>query len=108
VGGDGQRHLYCGATPVFVDVDRATYNIDPMQVASKLTPRTKAIIAVHLFGLCADINAFVVCCRRASRLSRTRRAPLARAPHDSRRRSWDAAAFSFHPRKSITTAKAAW
>jgi dTDP-4-amino-4,6-dideoxygalactose transaminase len=52
--------LYCGATPVFVDVDRTTFNIDPARVAAKVTARTKAIIAVHLFGLCADVDAIAV------------------------------------------------
>ncbi|HEX6362966.1 MAG TPA: aminotransferase class I/II-fold pyridoxal phosphate-dependent enzyme, partial [Albitalea sp.] len=49
--------LYCGATPVLADVDRHTYNVDPADVRRKLTPRTKAVIAVHLFGLCADMEA---------------------------------------------------
>ncbi|HYD56820.1 MAG TPA: aminotransferase class I/II-fold pyridoxal phosphate-dependent enzyme, partial [Burkholderiales bacterium] len=49
--------LYCGATPVFVDIDRETFNLDPEQLAAKVTKRTKAIIAVHLFGLCADMDA---------------------------------------------------
>src|SRR5262245_30590754 len=41
--------LYCNATPVLVDVDPHTYNIDPAAVARALSPRTRAIIAVHLF-----------------------------------------------------------
>jgi dTDP-4-amino-4,6-dideoxygalactose transaminase len=49
--------VHCGATPVFVDVRDDSYNIDPEQVAAAVTPRTKAIIIVHLFGLCADMNA---------------------------------------------------
>jgi dTDP-4-amino-4,6-dideoxygalactose transaminase len=44
--------LYCGATPVFVDVDRTTFNIDARQVSAKINQQTKAIIPVHLFGLC--------------------------------------------------------
>jgi dTDP-4-amino-4,6-dideoxygalactose transaminase len=49
--------VHCGATPVFVDVCPESYNINPAAVADVLTPRTKAVIAVHLFGLCADIDA---------------------------------------------------
>jgi len=96
--------LYCGATPVFVDVDRVTYNIDPEDVARKITPRTRAVIAVHLFGLCADIEGLrrvlpsnvkivedAACAAGASYQG----APAGGLGH--------AAAFSFHPRKSITT-----
>lgn len=43
-----------GATPVFVDIDPRTFNLDVEQVAEKVTPRTKAIVPVHLFGQCAD------------------------------------------------------
>jgi dTDP-4-amino-4,6-dideoxygalactose transaminase len=48
---------YCGANPVFVDVDPATYTMDPDRVADRITPRTKAILPVHLYGQPADLAA---------------------------------------------------
>lgn len=95
---------YCGATPIFADVDRATNNIVAHDVAEKITPRTKAIIVVHLFGLCADMEAIrdVVgndipivedaACAAGASYKGTPAGGLGIA-----------AAFSFHPRKSITT-----
>jgi perosamine synthetase len=50
---------YCGATPVFVDVDPRTFNLDPAQVAARITPRTKAIMAVHLYGHPADMDPLI-------------------------------------------------
>ena len=49
--------LFCGATPVFADIDPSTCNIDPFSVAGLVTDKTKAIIAVHLYGHPADLNA---------------------------------------------------
>jgi dTDP-4-amino-4,6-dideoxygalactose transaminase len=48
-----------GARPVFVDIDRATFNIDAHRVASAVTSKTKAIMPVHLFGQCADMGPIV-------------------------------------------------
>ncbi|MGI9258387.1 MAG: DegT/DnrJ/EryC1/StrS family aminotransferase [Gammaproteobacteria bacterium] len=45
-----------GAKPVFVDIDRQTYNLDPAQLASRVTDRTKAIMPVSLYGQCADLD----------------------------------------------------
>ncbi len=50
---------FAGATPVFVDVDPATWTIDPQRIEDAITPRTKAIIPVHLYGLPADMHMIV-------------------------------------------------
>ena len=55
---------YCGATPVYVDVDPVTYTIDPHLVETKITPRTKAILPVHLYGQSADLDPLLEIGRR--------------------------------------------
>ena len=95
--------MYCGAKPVFVDIDPNTFNIDPLQVASKISKNTKAIIAVHLFGLCADIDAIK---KIAPNIPIIEDAACAAGGIYKNRSAGSlgiAAAFSFHPRKSITT-----
>lgn len=56
--------LHQGAVPVFVDVQSNSYNLDPAQIARHVTPRTKALIVVHLFGLPADMDEINAAARR--------------------------------------------
>lgn len=56
--------IQCGATPVFVDIDPKTYNIDPAQIEAKITSRTKAVIPVHLFGQPSDMNPIIDIARK--------------------------------------------
>lgn len=96
--------LYCGAVPVFADVRRDTYNIDPEDVAKRITPRTKAVIPVHLFGLCADIDAIRAILPSGVQIIEDA-ACASGAAYKGKPAGGlgDMAAFSFHPRKSITT-----
>src|SRR4051794_20680459 len=55
---------HSGATPVFVDIDSETYNIDPVPVADAITPRTRAILAVHQMGMPCDLRALVALAKR--------------------------------------------
>lgn len=96
--------LYCGATPVFADVDLHSYNIAPEQIRLKLTSKTKAVIVVHLFGLCADMAAIKdVLPQRVSILEDAACASGASYNGVFAGGLGDAASFSFHPRKIITT-----
>jgi len=56
--------LYCGATPVFVDVDARTRTMDPAQLESRITPRTRAVIPVHLYGHPADMDSIMEVAKR--------------------------------------------
>ena len=96
--------MYCGATPVFADVSPITNNIDPTEIAKKVTAKTRAVIVVHLFGLCADMDAI-----RAALPAHVKIVEDAACAAGANYKGvpagglGDAAAFSFHPRKSITT-----
>jgi dTDP-4-amino-4,6-dideoxygalactose transaminase len=96
---------YEGATPVFCDVDLATFNIDAEQAAALVTERTVGILPVHLFGLCADMPAVARLARKHG-LWVVEDAACAFGGWIGDRHAGtfgDAGCFSFHPRKSITT-----
>lgn len=95
--------LYCGATPVFVDVDPMTNNLDVRQLAKLKTARTKAIIPVHLFGLSADIDGVKDALPGLSILEDCACAAGAEYKGRPAGTLGDAGVFSLHPRKSVTT-----
>jgi dTDP-4-amino-4,6-dideoxygalactose transaminase len=92
-----------GAQPVFADIRPETYNLDPSQLERRITPRTRAIIAVHLYGLAADMDPIVA-------FAKSKRLPLIEdnaqaigASHNGRRTGsfGDAACLSFYPTKNL-------
>ena len=96
--------LYTGATPVFVDIDPETYDIDPDRVAAAITPRTKAICPVHLFGLPADMDPLVEIAERHG-LAIVEDACQAHGAEYRGRRvgSFGHGAFSLYGTKNMTT-----
>jgi len=95
--------VHCGATPVFADIDPATYNLDPARVAERVTPRTRAVIPIHLFGLCADVEAIAAAAPGVPIVEDAACAVGAGYKGRPAGGLGRAAAFSFHPRKVITT-----
>ena len=94
---------HCGATPVFVDIDLSTFNLDPDQVKAKITSKTKAVIAVHLFGLCADMGAIKTIAKDIPIIEDAACAVGSKHPNGYAGALGTAGAFSFHPRKTVTT-----
>jgi dTDP-4-amino-4,6-dideoxygalactose transaminase len=101
---------HCGAVPVFVDIERDTYNLDPRALAAAVSPRTRAVLAVHQIGLPCDLRAIVefarprglpviedAACAIGSEIRRDGRWQKIGAPYG------DVACFSFHPRKLVST-----
>ena len=101
---------YCGATPVFVDVEPDTFNIDPTLVEAAIGPRTRALLVVHQLGLPCDLRRLVpiarqhgiplvedAACAIGSEIEWDGRWERIGRPHG------DVACFSFHPRKLLST-----
>ncbi|NMM36583.1 MAG: DegT/DnrJ/EryC1/StrS family aminotransferase [Glaciimonas sp.] len=94
---------HCGAIPVPVEPDEQTYNIDPLKIEAAITPRTKAIIAVHLYGQPADMDAINAVAQRHGLKVIEDAAQAHGALYKGRRVGslGDAAAFSFYPGKNL-------
>lgn len=95
--------LYCGAKVVFVDVDPKTFNLDPKDLKRRITPQTKAIIPVHLFGLCADMDEIKRIAGDIPLIEDGACAAGAGYKGKPAGSLGTIGCFSFHPRKSITT-----
>jgi perosamine synthetase len=95
--------LYCNATPVFADIDAQTFNLDCAQIERLLSKKTKAIMPVHLFGLCADIDAIKEIAPGIPIVEDAACAAGALYKGKPAGSLGDIGCFSFHPRKTITT-----
>ena len=99
--------LYCGAKPVFVDIDPTTLNLNPLKVAAAITPRTKAIMAVHQVGHPAELEALAAVARQHGVALLEDAACAAGSFYWGRpigSNHWSSlVCFSFHPRKIIST-----
>ena len=101
---------YCGATPVFVDIERETFNIDSELIDAAIGPRTKAILCVHQIGMPCDLARILPIAEKHS-LPLVEDAACATGSEILWNGKWegigkphgDAACFSFHPRKVIST-----
>lgn len=99
----GAAVLMSGATPVLVDVDPATYTMDPAALARAVTARTKAIVAVHLYGQMVDMDAVLDVARQHG-LKVVEDCAQAHGARDRGRRAGsvgDVASFSFYPTKNL-------
>ena len=96
-----------GATPVFVDIDEATFNLDPALLDAAVTDRTRAIMPVHAFGLCADMDAINAVAARHELPVLEDAACALGGTYGGRHAGTlgTAGVYSFHPRKIITTAE---
>jgi len=101
---------YCGANPIFVDIDPSTYNIDPDRVLEAITPRTRAILVIHQMGMPCDLPTFSEIANRHG-IALIEDAACATGSEILINGQWEQigrprgqiACFSFHPRKVITT-----
>lgn len=92
-----------GAQPVFIDADESSYNLDPALIEAAITPRTRAIVPVHLYGQPADIEEIARTARRHNLLLIEDACQAHGASYDGKRVGsfGDAAAFSFYPGKNL-------
>ncbi len=94
---------YAGAKPVFVDIDAKTYNMDPTALEAAMTPRTRAVIPVHLHGLMAEMDPILEIARRHGALVIEDACQAHGAEYKGKRAGslGDLAAFSFYPGKNL-------
>jgi dTDP-4-amino-4,6-dideoxygalactose transaminase len=98
--------LYVGARPVFIDIDPRTFNLDPALIEAAITPKTRAILPVHLFGLSCDMQAIMALARKHGLIVIEDACQSHGAIYRGQRvGSFGTGAFSLYPTKNITSAE---
>lgn len=98
--------LFTGARPVFVDIDPATFNLDPAKIEAAITPRTKAIMPVHLFGLTCDMEPLMEIAAKHGLIVIEDACQSHGAEYKGRRAgAFGTGTFSLYPTKNITSAE---
>ena len=94
---------YCGARTVFVDIDPRSYTMDPAKLEAAITPRTKVVIPVHLYGQCADMDPIVAIAKKHNLVVIEDACQAHGAEYKGRRAGslGDMACFSFYPGKNL-------
>lgn len=94
---------FAGAVPVFVDIDEKTFTINPALIEERITPKTKAILPVHLYGQCADMDAILDIARQYGLVVVEDCAQAHGSQYKGRMAGTmgDAGAFSFYPSKNL-------
>ncbi len=101
----GNCIIFCGAKPVFADIDPKTFNIDPKKIEEKITPRTKAILVVHIFGQAADMDPIIEIAKKHNLIiiEDACEATTAKYKGQSVGTFGESAVFAFFPNKQMTT-----
>lgn len=96
--------LYCGAKPVFADIDEETYNIDPKEIEKAMTPKTKAVVAVDYTGQVVDLDTIIETCHKQNVVVIEDAAHSIGTLYKGRPIGSiaDMTTFSFHPVKTVT------
>ncbi len=97
--------LYCGGTPVFADIDPETYNIDPAEMEKKITPKTKAVVAVDFTGQAVAHKEIEALCKKHNLIFIEDAAHAIGTKYDGKPVGSlaDMTCFSFHPVKTVTS-----
>ncbi|NQT71747.1 MAG: DegT/DnrJ/EryC1/StrS family aminotransferase [Chloroflexi bacterium] len=100
----GNAILFCGAKPVFVDIEEKTFNLDPNLIEPAITPKTKAVMVVHLYGQPCDMDKIGAICRKHDLILIEDACQAHGSEYNGNKvGSFGTGCFSFYPTKNMTT-----